>query len=518
MENVAKVPTAVGYVRVSTDEQAREGFSLDNQEWEIRKKCEYEKWNLLKTFRDEGISGASFDKRNGMKSMLRFIKKEQVDFLVIYKLSRLSRKIIDVVNIADYLEKNGTCLISTEDKIDTSTPMGKYFLVLASIFADMERENIIVQVKGGMSEKARLGEWNGGTAPFGYDLVDKRLVINEEEARYVQYIFAEYLKGRGYNSIADTLNEQGVKTKKGNQFQISAVKDILRSVTYAGKIRWGHRKDWGKLTEENKRKRQYNENPVISDGVHEAIIDIETFEEVQRKIESNPRRHMRQFDGKHLLSGLLRCPACESKMFYQPIQSKGKLYGYYKCGRKGCKEGGINSTALEKEFLSIFEGIINQPEFKAEMLAALNSTDDQIVEFQQQHKRVSVEISKLEKKQDNLFAELTEGDDKYRSIVREKIRGIIEEIESLKEKHLDINQSIEGLQSSRFNIDEISELFQNIGKVIGLLDKEAQQKLVRKLVTRIDLVDGRISEVHFCFQQSFRVGGGKGNRTISRAC
>lgn len=181
-------------------------------------------------------------------------------------------------------------------------------------------------------------------------------------------------------------------------------------------------------------------------------------------------RYMRKFDGKHLISGLLHCPACDHKMFYQPIQSKGKLYGYYKCGRKGCKEGGIKSAVLEKEFLSIFEGIINQPEFKSEMLAALNSADDQILEFQQQHKRVSGEISKLEKKQDNLFAELTEGDDRYRSIVRKKIQGIIEEIKSLKEKWLDIDQSIESLRSSRFNIDEISELFQNIGKFIGLVN------------------------------------------------
>ncbi|WP_246067271.1 recombinase family protein [Paenibacillus koleovorans] len=431
------------------------------------------------------------------------------------QISRLSRKIYDVVTIADFLEKNSTCLISTEDKIDTSTPMGKYFLVLASIFADMERENIIVQVKGGMSQKAREGEWNGGTAPFGYDLVDKCLVINEEEAKEVQFIYAEYLKGNGYNAIANLLNNKGVKTKKGNEFYIAAVKDILKNVTYAGKIRWGHRKDWGKRTEENKRKRKYNDDPIISEGVHEPIIDMETYDKVQAKIEGNPRRHVRQFDGKHLLSGLLRCPACDGKMFYQPVKSKGTLYGYYKCGTKGCKERGIRSTALEEEFVSIFGGIINQPEFKTEMLASLNSADDQIVDLQQRHKRVAGEISKLERKQDNLFAELTEGDDKYRSVVRKRIQDNLEEIEGLQKQQQEINQDIESIQSSRFNIDEISDLFQNVGKIIGLMDKEAQQKLVRKLVTRIDLVDGRITEVHFCFQQSFRIGGGKGNPTIS---
>jgi len=276
-------------------------------------------------------------------------------------------------------------------------------------------------------------------------------------------------------------------------------------------MRW--KWDWGKLTEENKRKRQYNENPIINDGVHEAIIDIETFEAVQRKIEGNPRRHMRQFNGKHLLSGLLRCPACDHRMFYQPIVSKGKQYGYYKCGRKGCKEDWIRSEVLEKEFLSIFEEIVNQPEFKSEMLAGLNNTDDQILELQQERKRVLSEINKLEKKQNNLFAELTEGDEKYREAVRVKIQESLEEIDVLNENLRNIDQNIESLQSSRFNTDEIIELFENIGKVINLLDKDAKQKLVRKLVNRIDLADGRISEVHFCFQQSFRVTGG----TVPRA-
>ncbi len=107
-------------------------------------------------------------------------------------LNILSRKIADVVAIADHLEKVGVKLIAIEDKIDTSTPMGKYFLVLGAIFAEMERENIITQVKGGMEQKAKLSEWNGGKPLLGYDLDNKKLKVNEEEAKIVKTIFTEY--------------------------------------------------------------------------------------------------------------------------------------------------------------------------------------------------------------------------------------------------------------------------------------------------------------------------------------
>lgn len=108
------------------------------------------------------------------------------------------------------------------------------------------------------------------------------------------------------------------------------------------------------------------------------------------------------------------------------------------------------------------------------MLASLNSADDQVVDLQYQHKRVAGEISKLERRQDNLFAELTEGDNKYRSVVRKRTQDNLVEIEGLQKKQQEINQDIESTQSSRFNIDEISDLFQNVGKVIGLMYKEAQ--------------------------------------------
>lgn len=516
----SKRKTAVGYIRVSTEEQAKEGYSLDNQEAEINRRCKIEGWDLLEVFHDKGISGALFKQRTGLNAMLKYIKENKVDYLVIYKLSRLSRKIYDVVNIYQYLEQTGTFLISTEDKIDTSTAMGKYFLVLASIFADMERENIIVQVKGGMSEKASEGEWNGGKPPLGYDLIDKYLVINEEKAQIVKLIFSEYLKGNGYKAIAAMLNQRSFKTSTGSTFSGNSVKDILKNPTYAGKIRWGHRTDWGKRHEDDKRKRKYNEEPIISDGKHEAIIDPETFNRVQELIEGNPRRNMKRFNGNHLLSGLLRCPDCDYGMSIHTVRKKGRTYEYYSCNQNMnhktvCKPNLIRKDEIEEEFLTIFERIINDPEFKNNMLSTMNTSDDQVKELESSIKRKESEIKKLKEKQDKWFDELAEGSEEFKAALREKIQDAINQRLGLQEEIDNTLKEIKRLKDKNINLDEVSDLLKNVGKVIKLMPKEAQQSLVRKLISSIKVENKRIAEVHFSFQQGFRIGGDTGNRIIS---
>lgn len=517
---MAEKKTAIGYIRVSTDEQVREGFSLENQKARIRKKCENEGWELLDIIPDEGISGASIEKRTGLKKALRLIKSKKINYLVVYKLSRLSRNIIDAVEIADLLEKNDTYLISLEDNIDTSNPIGKYFLYFASIIADMERENLIIQVKGGMSQKAREGQWNGGTPPLGYDLIDKKLVINPEEAEIVKYIFSEYVKNNGYKAIASKLNEKGYKTKKGKYFSGNSVKLILINPTYGGTIRWGHRKDWGKRDENYKRKRKYNDNPIMSEGIHEAIIDEETFNRVQDMITNNPRHHLKRFNGHHLLSGLLRCPDCGFGMSIQPVRSKGKTYEYYICNQymnhKTCKANPIPKNKIEEEFLFIFEKIVNEPDFKNNILSSLNKTQEHVEEIQSQIKRKQQEKEKLEIKKENLFDNLSEGNQKFREQLILKIEKIIDNISSLESEVDNYIYEIEQIQNSNINLDEISEMLQNVGKILRLMDKEVQQNLIRKLISSIKVENKHVSEVHFSFKQGFKVGGGTGNRTISK--
>lgn len=515
--------TAVGYIRVSTGVQARDGFSLDNQTLEIQKMCNKENWELLNIFDDKGVSGALLNERPGLQEMIRFIKDKDVDYLVIYKLSRLSRSIENLFLITKQLEQTSTYLVSTSDNINTEGPMGKAFLVLTGLFAEMERDNIIEQVKGGMSQKAREGEWNGGTPPLGYNLVDKKLIINEEEAKTVKLIYSEYLKGNGYKTIAAQLNgDSRHKTKTGGTFSGNSVKDILRNPTYCGKIRWGKRKDWGKRYAEGKRKRVYNEDPIIVDGIHKPIIDEETFNKVQDLIENNPRHHMKRFNGNHLLSGLLRCPDCGYGMSIQPVRKDNREYEYYTCNQymnhKKCKPNMINKKKIEPEFLNILERKVNEPDFKKSILASINQSDEQVKELNRIIIENEKEIKKSEEKIEKIIDELLEeSSERVKDALRNKMDKLSLRVEELQENIDRKRTDIKNLEGQNLNQDEIVEVFQYVGNVIKTIeDKAKRQALIRKLVESIHVEDKQIKEVHFRFSKKFRIGGGVGNRTINR--
>lgn len=534
---MAKMKKAVGYIRVSTDMQVQEGYSLENQKLLIERECDYRGWELERIFKDEGISGASINERSGIRDLLRFVKVNQIDYVVIFKISRLSRSIADTINIVEQLKLYNCDILAIKDGIDTSTSMGIYFLTLGAIFAEMERENLRIQVKGGMEQKAREGEWNGGKPPLGYDLDMKNLIINKAEAEIVKTIFQSYLNGNGYKTIAENLNKQGYKTKRGNSFSITAVKDILRNPIYCGMIRWGYREDWGKKIG-GKRKRKYSENPILQKGKHEAIISEETFHLVQEKIETNPRHHVKRFDGHHLLSGLLKCPHCgEYSMSIHRTTKNGKVYEYYVCNQyqnnKSCSGNGIRKEKIESEFLEVFQNKMNQPEIMNMMLSSLNNSDAQIKSIDKEISHLKKESSELLKKRDNLINLLAKGevDQETNNLFMEKIGEFIKENASIEKKIRELENKKKKINESQLNIDEIKMLLENVGKVITLLDKPRQQSLIRKVVEKITVKDNHIHEIYFKFSKGlkiaidenndkspsdFRVEEGTANRTINR--
>lgn len=494
---------AIGYVRVSTEEQAKEGFSLDNQRQDIERLCNYQKWDLIDILDDEGIPGSEIDNRPGIQEVLRRVKDEKIDYLVVWKLSRLSRKMTHIVQIADYLAKNNVYLHTIKDGIDTSTPMGKPFLYFAGIFAELERDSLIVQVKGGMEEKARKGGYNGGKPPLGYDLVDKKLIINKDEAEIIKLIYHEYLLGSGYLAIVDKLKESGYKTRKGKNFSGTGIKEILRNPTYKGYVRWGYRQDWGKKNEDGKRKRKYAEKPIYVEGIHDAIIDEVVFDKVQEIITTNPRHNMKRFQGFHLLSGLLRCPSCGYGMSYQPITSKGKKYHYYTCNqyqnKKTCKPNAIAKKDIEDEFLAIFIKIITEPDFMTTMLESTKDIDTQGDAIKNKIAVANNTIKKLEKNINSLFDELLEGSDDYKQRARDRIEDTQKRIKSLELEVIKEENKLRTLQATKLDASEVIDILKSIDSVFDMLDAEGKQRLIRKVIKSIKLKDKHISEIEFTF-------------------
>lgn len=514
--------TAIGYVRVSTEEQAREGFSLENQRKDIADYCQYKGWELLDIYSDEGISGAGMLERVGLLKALKLIQARKINYLVVWKLSRLSRKVADVVRIAEKLDNNNTFLISVKDSIDTSSPMGKPFLYIASIFAEMERDTMIIQVKGGMEQKAREGRWNGGQSPIGYDLVDKILVINEAEAEIVKTVYSEYLNDNGYKTIADTLKDKGYKTRRNLAFSGTSIKEMLKNPVYAGKIRWGRLKNWEKKNADGERRREYNDNPISVDGIHEAIIDSETFDRVQEKISGNPRHHVKQFNSNHVLSGLLRCPECGYGMSIQNVQNKGNRYSYYTCNqyanKKTCKPNSIPKDLIENEFFDILDKIICEEDFMNRILGSLNNSSLDIAELEKDIIRKSTELKKCKVREDKLFDELLEGDEQYRDKIRLRIFENGSAAQDLESEIAKLNREIYELKDKRIDISEVADLLKKAGKVIKLMDRETQKRLIRKLICRIETKDKCIKTIFFSFDESFRIEHDRENHIISDYC
>lgn len=230
----------------------------------------------------------------------------------------------------DHFEQNAVNFYSESEKFDTSTPLGNLTLQVLGSIAEFERNTIIDNVKLGMAQVARSGKWTGGIVP-GYDVVNKGLAINEEEAKIVKMIFEMYVDGKGCIKIRDKLNKLNLKTKKGKPFTPIAIKTILDNPVYKGYIRYGRTSNY-----DNKEKRKKEENYILVKGAHYdiAIIDEDIFEKAQIITEQNRRQTRRMPSNPHILSGLLRCPECGGRMNYQPAGQRkhnDKHGGYYNC-------------------------------------------------------------------------------------------------------------------------------------------------------------------------------------------
>lgn len=212
--------------------------------------------------------------------------RDGVDFVLVFKLSRFGRNAADVLNSLQYIQDFGVNLICVEDGIDSSKDSGKLTITVLSAVTEIERENILVQTMEGRRQKAREGKWNGGQAPFGYELDSKNstLIVDPKEAEIVRIIFHKFVyEGLGADSICDFLNQYGYSKKKVkknelNYFARSFIKKILDNPVYTGKIAYGRSATEKVKGSRDQYRRVKADDYMLVDGMHEAIIDKEIWE------------------------------------------------------------------------------------------------------------------------------------------------------------------------------------------------------------------------------------------------
>lgn len=220
---------AMGYVRVSTEEQSREGVSMDNQEEKIKHYAEIEGFELVKVIREEGKSGKDLN-REGIQEVIETCKAQDIDHIVVYKLDRITRRTIDLLYLMESVfAKNNVEFHSITEKIDTTTAQGKFFLTLMGAMAQMERDLVSERTKDALRYKKERGE-NVGSPALGFVAKNKELVRNDRELEIIKTI-RQYTY-QTLQEIADILNVQGIKGKRGGKFYPSTIAYIRNNEIY----------------------------------------------------------------------------------------------------------------------------------------------------------------------------------------------------------------------------------------------------------------------------------------------
>lgn len=308
--NYNKNHFAAAYIRVSTENQTE--LSPSSQLKIIRKFAD-EKGYLIDEdfiFRDNGISGRYADKRPEFNRMISFAKQKPPMFsaVLVWKFSRFARNQEESIFYKSLLRKNGIEVISVSEPVDDG-PFGKLIERIIEWSDEYYSIRLSGEVRRGMTEKAERGGIVS-IAPFGYKVTDGRLVVDAEKARTVSKIFADFLNNKDINMICDNLNSSEIRTAKGNRWDFRAVEYILQNPVYVGKIRWNPICKTGRDF--------YNENLIISDGIHEPIVDEVIFEQtrqilfLQRII--NKEHSHKQTEIRYIIQNLVKCSNCYSTL------------------------------------------------------------------------------------------------------------------------------------------------------------------------------------------------------------
>ena len=339
------------YLRVSTSQQAQEGYSLEGQLQACIKKAkeEYGPDVAWEVFVDEGISGKDLEHRPELKRMLREIENGKFDGVIAWKVSRLARKLSDALRIVDSMSKSGVEFISIKEGKYSSPVDRLTFNMLASV-AEYQREELAENVQLGMTQRASEGLWNGGRV-LGYRSEEKMLIPVPEEAVVVQLIFKKFTEENyGTKKLVNWLNANGYRTKNGKPFRVDCVHRILRNPVYKGYIRFNQLVNWNE-----KRRRGKNDNPLVVKGAHEALVTEAIWDEAQRILDSRSTGTPRQYSGTFPFTGLIKCPQCGSFMtsMYGSKRKDGSKPRYYVCGAyhnsgiSVCSPNTIRADALE---------------------------------------------------------------------------------------------------------------------------------------------------------------------------
>ncbi|MEX6013246.1 cassette chromosome recombinase CcrB [Mammaliicoccus sciuri] len=481
------------YVRVSTEMQSAEGYSIDGQINQIKEYCNFHHFEVKDIYADRSISGKSMN-RPALQRMLHDANKGHIDCVMVYKTNRLARNTSDLLKIVEDLHKQNVEFFSLYERMEVNTSSGKLMLQILASFSEFERNTILENIYTGQHQRALEGYYQGNL-PLGYNNIPdnkKDLMINQHEANIVKYIFESYAKGHGYRKIANALNHKGYVTKKGNPFSISAVTYILSNPFYIGKIQFAKYKDWN-----DKRRKGLNDKPVIAEGKHTPIISQSLWDKVQarkKQVSEKPQVHGK---GTNILTGLISCPQCSASMSASTTvntlkDGTKKRIRYYSCsnfrnkGSKVCSANSVRADVIEKYVMDQILEIVKSDKVIKQVVERVNqehqidtsALNHDIAYKQQQYDEVQIKLDNLIKTLENnpdLISVLKNTIHQY----EKQLNDITTQINQLKQQQ---NQ-----EKPSYDTKQIAALLQQIFQNIESMDKAQLKALYLTVIDRIDI-------------------------------
>lgn len=451
------------YCRVSTDEQAKEGFSIPAQKESLRAFCKSQSWEIYEEYIEEGKSAKDLD-RPKLKKLLKDIKKGDIDIVLVYRLDRLTRSVLDLYLLLQTFEQHNVAFRSATEVYDTTTAMGRLFLTLVAALAQWERENLAERVKFGIEQMIDEGKKPGGHSPYGYKF-DKEFncTILEDEEKVLQMIFQLYCDGFGYRGIADRLNELEIKPRLAKKWNHNSVRDILMNDMYIGTYRWG--------------------NKVIENN-HTPIISEQLFRKAQKTIKG--RAVDRHRVGKFVLTGLLKCGHCDEN-YMQGFHDKRDGKTYYRCLK--CNRLTHDKSLLEVLVNEIHHLITSKEYFLSKVSA--QAEDSETINIPE----IMKELEKLKKQKEKWYDIFM---DEENPIPKETL---FEKINGLNEKENDLQQVLSEAvdvdeESSEEKYNRLSQL-KDFKKQFQLADDIRKKELLLSIFEKIIMYreKGRLKQI-----------------------
>lgn len=494
-----------------------DSYSLDAQQEKLRNYAEYKNIEIAGEYCDAGKSGKSIKGRPEFQQMMEDIEsqKDDVSFVLVFKLSRFGRNAADVLKSLQLLLDYEVDLVSVDDAIDSSTQGGRLTLAILSAVAEIKRENINVQFLAGRMQKLKEGGWPGGPIPYGYHKNGKELIQEPDEADIVKKIYDLYLTEDALaTTVVRKLNGEGyyriIKGKK-RPFTYDFVTTVLDNPFYCGRILYNRRTN---SKEVNRQKKEVIE----VQGNHVPIVSTEQWEQVQekRKRHSGRCKKVDEPDRISLLSGLVKCPVCGSGMIASKNKSINKNHGgyyktlhYYVCGRSK-KQNGMtckfrhtyNQEKVDAAVLEMVSNLTETSSFRTSVenyfcdKGSVDELTEQLKSFRKQMYHQEQQKRKLGEVLDNLDI-LSESYDAEYDKIQEEMDGVYDRIEDLETAITGMKRKLDLAKQGAEAIEQIKRLIGSIPVLFEKMTCEEKRNTYRLFIEKIEMFpeetkDGRI--------------------------